>query len=221
MSRRNSLLLAILFCLVTSGFALAQDPPGPPPGHEGFSHDGFGHEGFGPPPMERAFHDRQFGRWWKDPRIAQELNLTDQQKQQMDQIFLQHRLKLIDLDANLEKQQVLLGPMIEADQPDETKILAQIDAIAQARADLEKADARMLFDLRKTLTPEQWKKLKSLRAEHRDEMMRRGRGGPDNRDGHGGREMWHQYHHQGLPPNGAGPQGPPAALQGQAPAPPQ
>lgn len=221
MSRRNSLLLAILFCLVTSGFALAQDPSGPPPGHEGFSHDGFGHEGFGPPPMERAFHDRQFGRWWKDPRIAQQLNLTDQQKQQMDQIFLQHRLKLIDLDANLEKQQVLLGPMIEADQPDEAKILAQIDAIAQARADLEKADARMLFDLRKTLTPEQWKKLKSLRAEHRDEMMRRGRGGPGGPDGHGGPEMWHQYHHQGPPPNDAGPQGPPPAPQGQAPAPPQ
>ena len=46
-------------------------------------------------------------------------------KKQMDDIFLQHRLKLIDLNASLEKQETLLHPMIEADQPDEAKILSQ------------------------------------------------------------------------------------------------
>jgi Spy/CpxP family protein refolding chaperone len=115
--------------------------------------------------MERAFHDGQFGRWWNNPDLAQKLGFTDQQKKQMDDIFLQLRLKLIDLNANLEKQETLLHPLIEADQPDEAKILSQIDAVAQARADLEKANARMLFDIRKTLPPDQWQKLKALRTE--------------------------------------------------------
>lgn len=206
MSRTSRLILSLIFCMVTPGFALAQGPGGP--GGRG----GFG----GPPgpPMERAFHDHNFGRWWNDPKVAQQLGLSDDQKHRMDQIFLQHRLNLIDLDANLEKQQTLLEPMIQADQPDEAKILSQIDAIAQARADLEKANARMLFDLRKTLTPDQWKKLKTMREEHRSEMGRRrfdDRVGPDR---------WRE-HRQGAPDGQAPAGGPPQGPPDQSPAPPQ
>ena len=103
--------------------------------------------------------------------------------------------------------------MIEADQPDEAKILSQIDAVAQARAELEKANARMLFDIRKTLTPDQWQKLKTMREEHHDgKMMRHGPGGPD---GHGGPDgqMWRK-HRQGPPPDGTAPAPPPAPGQG-------
>jgi Spy/CpxP family protein refolding chaperone len=159
--------------------------------------------------------ERHFGRWWDNPEMAQQLNLTDQQKKQMDEIFLQHRLKLIDLNANLEKQETLLHPMIEADQPDEAKILAQIDAVAQARADLEKANAHMLFDIRKTLTPDQWQKLKAMREEHRSgKMMRDGRGGPGGPGGPDG-PMWHK--HRQIPgPDGATPAPPPPPPQGQA-----
>ena len=57
----------------------------------------------------------------------------------MDDIFQQHRLQLIDLQATLQKDEVILHPLLQADQLDETKILSQIDAIAQARAELEKA----------------------------------------------------------------------------------
>ena len=42
-----------------------------------------------------------------------------------------------------------------------TKVLAQIDRIAQARAELEKANARMLLGLRGVLTLDQWKKLQA------------------------------------------------------------
>lgn len=206
MLRRNSFLAGLVICLVSSGFAVAQGMGGQDRERQGFG---------GAPPMEHAFHDGQFRRWWNDPRVAQQLNLTDQQKHQMEDIFLQHRLKLIDLNANLEKQETLLHPMIEADQPDEGKILSQIDAVAQARADLEKANARMLFDLRKTLTPDQWHKLQAMREEHRAEMTRRGPG-----DGRGGPGMWRQRHPSGPGgPGDPGDGGPGAPPQGQPPAP--
>ncbi len=165
--------------------------------------------------MEHMFHDRQHGRWWNDPQLAQQIGLTDQQKHQMDDIFLQHRLKLIDLNANLEKQEVLFRPMIEADQPDETKILAQIDAVAQARADLEKANARMLFDLRKVLTPEQWQKLKD--DAQRASRPRSDAGRPARSLGTGTRS-WHGTERRSPPPPPAQPD---SAPQDPAPAPPQ
>ena len=50
-----------------------------------------------------------------------------------------------------------------ADPPDEGKLLAQIDRVAQARAELEKANARMLLGIRRELTHEQWLKLEADR----------------------------------------------------------
>jgi periplasmic protein CpxP/Spy len=203
MQRRNKFLFALIFCLVSGAPALAQGPDGPAgPG-------GPGHEGWGRPPMERTFHDGQFGRWWNNPKLAQAINLSDDQKKKMDDIFQQHRLTLVDLHATLEKQELEMQPMIEADQPDEGQVLAQIDKIAQARAELEKANARMLFDIRKTLTPEQWQKLKAMHAERHEHS---GPGGP------AAPGAWHR--HQGTPPDGAqpgaGPQGAPPAPQGDA-----
>ena len=69
-----------------------------------------------------------------------------------------------------------MHPLMEAEQPDEGKILAQIDAIAQARAELEKANARMLLGIRQVLTPDQWTKLKAMREEKAQEWGRDGRG---------------------------------------------
>ena len=205
MQRTSKFLVLALFCLTAGGLGFAQSPgSGPvPPG-------GPGDHGWGPPPMEHTFHDEHFGRWWNNPKIAQAINLTDDQKKKMDDIFQQHRLKLVDLHANLEKQQIMMRPMIEADQPNESQVLAQIDKIAQARADLEKADAHMLFDIRKVLTADQWQKLKALHEQHREEMMRHGDRGDRG---------WRQRG-RGPGADGAAPDNPPPAGP-DAPKPPQ
>ena len=130
-------------------------------------------------------------RWWSNPLTAQKLELTPEQLKKMDDIFQQNRLKLIDLKASLEKQETIMRPLIEADQPDEAKILSQIDAIAQARAELEKANARMLLGIRTVLTPDQWKKFRAL-AQTRME----------------GKGKWGGPHGEGRMGPGRGPGGP-------------
>jgi TonB family protein len=92
--------------------------------------------------------------------MAQQLGLAPDQTKKMDDVFQQARLKLIDLNAVLQKEEVIMEPLIAAEQPDEAKIVAQIDKVAQARAELEKANARMLLGIRRLLTAEQWQKLK-------------------------------------------------------------
>jgi Spy/CpxP family protein refolding chaperone len=109
--------------------------------------------------MERALQPGPHGRWWNNPEMAQKLGLTADQQKKMDEIFQQHRLKLIDLNASLQKEEAILEPLVESDQPEESKIVTQIDRVAQARAELEKANARMLLGIRRVLNPDQWKKL--------------------------------------------------------------
>ena len=137
------------------------------------------------------------GRWWNNPEMVQKLTLTADQQKKMDEIFQQNRLRLIDLNANAQREEVTMEPLMAADTPDEPKILAQIDKIAQSRAELEKANARFLLGIRRTLTQDQWKKLRA-------DMPRGAAGrGPGGMGGPGG------------PPNPPNPPNAPAPRKGR------
>jgi protein CpxP len=139
---------ALLISLAAAGVLAAQE--GPPPQMRPNR-----------PPMERAFRAGPPGRWWTDPALVQKLGLTADQQKRIDTLFQQNRLKLIDQSAGLQKEEAILEPLLEADRPDESQVLAQIDRIAQARAELEKANARMLLGFRGVLTLDQWKRLQA------------------------------------------------------------
>jgi protein CpxP len=113
------------------------------------------------PPMERAFQLGPRGRWWNNPDFVKKLSLTPDQQKKMEAVYEQSRPSLMDLLATVRKEEMAMEPLLSADQPDEGKILAQIDRLAQARAELEKANARMLLGLRRVLTQDQWKTLQA------------------------------------------------------------
>jgi Spy/CpxP family protein refolding chaperone len=120
------------------------------------------------------------GQWWKSAEVVKKLGLSDAQVQQIEQIFQEHRLKLIDLHAALQREEVRMEPMLRADNPNESQVLAQIDKVAAQRANLEKENAQMAFAIRRVLNPEQWKTLQSLRQERakdfRDSPRKGGQG---------------------------------------------
>jgi Spy/CpxP family protein refolding chaperone len=113
------------------------------------------------------------GTWWNNTNAASMLNLTKDQQKKMDDIFQQFRLKLIDLNAALSKEELILDPLIASERLDEPKILTQIDRIAQARAELEKANSRMLLAIRQSLTMEQWSKIQDSPGTFRNPVIRK------------------------------------------------
>jgi Spy/CpxP family protein refolding chaperone len=205
------LALALAIIPLATGFALAQGPGGGPGIAPGF--------GDHRPPMERAFRfEGTHGRFWNNPKIVEQLKLTDDQRKAMDSILLAHREKLIDLEGAEEKAELEMQPLMGADQPNETAILAQIDKIAATRAELEKANARFLLAIRAKLTPDQWKQVQAFRDRP---MSQRGQWGRGDR-GPGGSGSGNGFHRRGQSqqpdagPEGAPPQGtpPPAPPQG-------
>jgi len=147
---------ATVAALMTAAFAWAQAPGGTQ-GAPGFADR--------KPPMEQAVGGEDGkGEWWNNPKTVEQLKLTDDQRKAMDSILMEHRKTLIDLRASLEKAELGMQPLLGADLPNETQVLAQIDKVAQARADLEKANARFLLGLRRKLTPEQWKQLQEIHS---------------------------------------------------------
>ncbi len=180
----KSLLSLVLFATLTGPLALAQQPSGPPQGGPGRAGGG-PHSAWGGPGGP-GFHLGPPGMWWHNPDLIQKLNLTPDQQKQMDEILQQSRPQLMELRSALQKQEFQMRPMLSANPPDTNKILAQIDQTAQARAELEKATAKMLLGIRNLLTPDQWTRLQEEERNHRTNMMDHHPGGPGAPTGPGG-----------------------------------
>jgi len=133
----------------------------------------------------------EMGKWWKDSNVAKKLQLTEGQIAQLDQTFFDHKMKLVDYGAEMEKEDLKLQNLLDADVPNEGQVGTQVDQVLTARGKLEREYTMMNLDLRKVLSVEQWRQLKSIREQ---------RGGPDE----------HFFYRS--PPPGAPPPGPGAEL---------
>ena len=163
--------VVLVAALALPGLARAQEPsqaPTPPPAAP---HARMFHHHFGP--------EMGMGAWWKNSDIVKEIGLTDSQAAQVQQTFLEHKLKLVDLRADLEKQELQLQPLIDADQPDESQVSAQIDQVLAARGRLEKEATMMMLAIRRVLNVDQWKKLQTIQQQREPMFLRHpGPGGP-------------------------------------------
>lgn len=194
---KTNLVLAAAF-LACTHLAFAQGPSpvpsqdpqqGPPPQGPGMAH----HEQHGPGPgfgastqhgpegMDRGMGPH--GMWWKDPAIVTAIGLTADQQKKIEDLFIRSRVQLIVLHSTLEQEQVLLEPVLDANPVDQNAAMAAIDKIANSRADLEKANAKMLLSIRGVLTPEQWTKLQAQHPGHGPSGH-----GPTPGQGRGGRK---------------------------------
>lgn len=119
---------------------------GPPPNSSGGSTVGTMRGGLqlGPP-----------GRWWDDKKFAKSLGLNGDQQKRMDAVFGQNRDALLLRNDALQKAEDRLEALTRGGKVPESALFAEIDRVAQAKADLEKAYAHMLLQLREEMTPEQ------------------------------------------------------------------
>jgi Spy/CpxP family protein refolding chaperone len=114
----------------------------------------------------------EMGKWWKDSNVAKKLQLNEGQIAQLDQTFFDHKMKLVDYGAEMEKEDLKLQNLLDADVPNEGQVGTQVDQVLTARGKLEREYTMMNLDLRKVLSVEQWRQLKSIREQ---------RGGPGER----------------------------------------
>ncbi len=121
------------------------------------------------------------GTWWRDAGVASRIGLMPDQQKRIDEIFLQSRVRLIHMHASLEEQELLLEPVLNANPVDQSKALEHIGTIADTRADLEKANAKMLLGIRAVLNADQWTKLQAERHGQRGRVEMRGDRGPEGR----------------------------------------
>ena len=144
--------------------------PGAPGGPGGPGPGGPGQAG-GPPPQGQRGQPAenrlgmQFGppgRWWDDRATAKSLRLTPEQQTRMDAIFEQNRGALQARYDGLQQAELQLDELSKSPAPDEAALDAQIDRVAHARAELEKANTHLLLQIRREMDAEQIKRLEKM-----------------------------------------------------------
>ena len=168
MKRRIGLLVgmfaaAFLLIVVLVSAQQPEPPPGPGPQSQGQPPH---------PPMD-PLGDAMF-----PPDMimqhARELDLTQEQKTFMRSEVQKTTTRFIDLQWQLQDAAEALHEIMKANSVNEQQALAQLDKVLDAEREIKRLHIGMAIRIKNQLTPEQQRKLHSLRHS----MMGPGSGGP-------------------------------------------
>jgi Spy/CpxP family protein refolding chaperone len=113
------------------------------------------------------------GKWWRVPRVSEQLSLNDREKKELDALFVQSRRSLIDLKSTLEKERFELGILMEKETLDEDAIMVQFKKLERARANLAAERFHFFLEVRKILGSERFQSLRMLFKEFREKRLER------------------------------------------------
>jgi len=116
------------------------------------------------------------GKWWRRPEVVQLLNLSDEQQARLESIFRSAANDLIDLKAEVDKQNIALRGELDQPQLDRTAIRRISAKLNEGRGRLFERELMMLVDMRSVLNDAQWNRLRNqLDRLNRQQQMQRQR----------------------------------------------
>ncbi|MCP4899348.1 MAG: periplasmic heavy metal sensor [bacterium] len=111
------------------------------------------------------------GKWWENPRLVERLQLTEEQRQAIHDVFFSHVRRMIDLTADVKKAELELAELVGSEEFDTAKVREVFLIRQTARQALESERFELLLAVREQLTLEQWALVQGMRQEA---MRRRG-----------------------------------------------
>jgi hypothetical protein len=116
-------------------------------------------------PSTLMAQEMMHGKWWHNKSIVHGLELTDSEKKDLDEKYIDGRRKMIDLKSEIEKQRFELDLLLGSRDADKQKIMERFGGLEQARAKLSRTRFNMIMEVREIIGAERFQELKSM---HRD-----------------------------------------------------
>ena len=117
--------------------------------------------------------DMPSGKWWRDQRMAKQLNLNKAEKSKIDQAFVDSRRKVIKLKSIVEKERFELENLLENETLNEHAVTEQFKKLEKARANLAGERFNFLVQVRKILGNERFQRIKMFYGKLRNQKMHR------------------------------------------------
>jgi Spy/CpxP family protein refolding chaperone len=119
-------------------------------------------------PMSAVGARMSYGKWWHLPGVEKDLDLKEQEKKELDSLFVESRRSLLDLKSVLEKERFELDNLMEQPALEEGAAVKQFEKLEKARAALAAERFRFLLGVRKILGSVRYQSLKMLFREYRE-----------------------------------------------------
>lgn len=120
----------------------------------------------------RGRHDRglMLARLVRNPSFRERLGVTPEQAQKIQTQTFNFQKARIENRANLAEKRLELRNQLTAVTPDRNAIDTTLQEMSAARLTQQKSAIHFRLDMRASLTPDQWQKLRQMRQEfrHRD-----------------------------------------------------
>jgi Spy/CpxP family protein refolding chaperone len=105
------------------------------------------------------------GKWWLRPAIKDKLQLTLDQTEKINKLWIEHRKRIIDTKGEIEKTYLDLESLMDQPTVDKQEAYRLAERLGQLVAQQTEQRIKMTIDIRQELSVEQFEKLKGLRAE--------------------------------------------------------
>jgi Spy/CpxP family protein refolding chaperone len=112
-------------------------------------------------PAIAAAQDVPAGKWWYNPKIQKNLNLSKKEISKLDKLFANSRRKLIKLKSEVENEQFELDQLLGQKQVDDNKVKKQFQKLEKARKNLANERLQFVIGVRNILGAERFQQLKS------------------------------------------------------------
>jgi Spy/CpxP family protein refolding chaperone len=101
------------------------------------------------------------GKWWYNPKIQKNLNLSKNEIKRLDKLFANSRRKLIKLKSAVEQEQFELDQLLNSKDVNDSAVKKQFQNLEKARQNLANERLQFVISVRNILGPERFQQLKS------------------------------------------------------------
>ena len=108
-----------------------------------------------------AGQDVPAGKWWYNKKVVQNLNLTQKEIGQLDNLYVKSHRKLIKLKNAVEREQFELDALLGKKQVDDDKVRKQFKQLERARTDLANERLSFVIRVREIIGADRFQQLKT------------------------------------------------------------
>lgn len=115
------------------------------------------------------------GKWWRMPRLAEKIALTDDEKKTLDAMNIEKRRKMIDLTSQIAKEKLELEVLLDADKFDPEACMNRFKNVQDASAATAMERFKFLVEVRQLLGVDRFRELKNTAQGFRRQHMNKKR----------------------------------------------
>ena len=112
-------------------------------------------------PVIAAGQDVPSGKWWYNPEIQKNLDLSKKEISKLDKLFAKSRRKLIKLKSEVEHEQFELDQLLGQNKVDDAKVKKQFQRLEKSRNKLANERLDFVIGVRNILGSDRFQQLKS------------------------------------------------------------